>query len=130
MASTCSSSVPALLQSTVKLLLWPTKALLRPAPRLTTLLASESPSLGMALCVKLLDARIAGSSVRVDVSLAFVTFTRRGPERQEKKFNFTMWCRQIQQPFLVMNRCQRGYVKSAVFDPVVYIALKPEFGLG
>lgn len=80
------TSLPALLQSTVKLLFWPTKALLSPVPRLTTLLASESADLGMALCVKLLlDALTAGSTVRVDISLALVTLTRRGPERETDK---------------------------------------------
>lgn len=77
--------LPALLQSTEKLLLWPTKALLRPGPRLSTLLASESASLGKALWVKLLlDALTAGSTFRVDVSLALVTFTSRGPRREGK----------------------------------------------
>lgn len=100
------TSLPALLQSTEKLLFWPTKALLRPGPRLSTLLASESPSLGMALCVKLLlEARTAGSNVRVDVSLALVTFTSRVPETETEEdrgargrkrnqfiFEFFQWC--------------------------------------
>lgn len=80
------SSSPALLQSTEKLLFCPTKALLRPGPRLSTLLASESVGQGMALWVKLLlDARNAGSTVRVDVSLALVTFTSLEPKRSKKK---------------------------------------------
>ena len=73
--------LPALLQSTEKLLLWPTKALLRPGPRLDTLLASESVSRGKALWEKLLLDLTAGSTVRVDVSLALVTFTSRAPKR-------------------------------------------------
>lgn len=82
-------SLPALLQSTEKLLLWPTKALLRPGPRLSTLLASESVSLDMALWVKLLlDALTAGSTVKVDVSLALVTCTSREPEREEREKPF------------------------------------------
>lgn len=71
------SFLPALLQSTVKLLLWPTKALLRPGPRLRTLLASESPGLGMEL--KLVPLTGA-SRVSIDVSFVFVTLTSRGPE--------------------------------------------------
>lgn len=71
-----------MLQSTVKVLLCPTKALLRPGPLLSTLLASESVGLGTELWVKLLlFDRTAGSTVKVDVSLALVTFTNRGPER-------------------------------------------------
>lgn len=66
----------------MKLLLWPTKALLRPAPRLRTWLASESPGLGMAL--KLVPLTGA-SRVSIDVSLAFVTLTSRGPEGHIKQ---------------------------------------------
>lgn len=62
---------------------WPTEALLRPGPWLWTLLALEATR-GRAPCKRLLpDALRAGSTVRVEVSLALVTFTRREPAGKE-----------------------------------------------
>ena len=76
-------NLPALLQSTEKLLFCPMKALLRPGPRRSTLLASEKGWLGALLCQGLLEACSTGSTVRVEVSLALETWTRREPRRKD-----------------------------------------------
>lgn len=72
--------VPALLQSTVKVFFWPTKALVSPGPRATTLLASEE-NLGMEL--KLLPTEdedlVTVSTRTVDVSWRLWPPERRGP---------------------------------------------------
>lgn len=58
--------------------------MLRPGPWLWTLLALELNRGGPLWVRLLLDALKAGSTVRVEVTLALVTFTRRGPaERGE-----------------------------------------------
>lgn len=110
-----ASSLPALLQSIEKLLLWPTKALLRPGPRLDTLLASESLAQGAALW---LDALAAGSNVRVDVSLPFVTLTSREPERRKKKIRYNHLIR-----CLDAFHTSIPHVKARLLSPVT-LALK------
>lgn len=70
---------PALLQSTLKLFFWPMKALLRPRPFATTLLASDWPE---APGREQLMARVSGSTVTEDVSWELWLDTSFGPGRQ------------------------------------------------
>lgn len=70
---------PALLQSTLKLFFWPMKALLRPRPFASTLLASDWPE---APGAEQLMARVTGSTVTEEVSCALWLDTSLEPGRQ------------------------------------------------
>lgn len=71
-----SKSLPALLQSTVKLLFCPKYALDSPAPLDVTLLASEA-NLGSALYTVSVEARVTDCTIKDDVSLTPPALTSR-----------------------------------------------------
>lgn len=102
-------TLPALLQSTLKLFFWPTKALVRPRPLATTRLASD------AACWLVVTLRVMGSTITDEVSCMLWLLTRRDPVQE---WNVPEKC-QWNTEFIELVKLRKSFTQSLQYWTVI-----------